>query len=267
MRFFCIILILSLPLTLFSLTKSELKYLEANAYMRSKQYEKALALYNDSIAAEADFLPAWQMKYVVYDKLGKKSDAEASFDKLLELKNKNMANSSLSAQYIKASGLANTGEYEKALAAFKTAFSRDLGRYTPLALFEMSDVLLFGLSRVEEARTGYEKSLKIDPINEFGWANMGYSQAQTGEYEQALSSFESAIKLNDKNAYYWQNKGVILMLLKRYDESVPALDKSLALNDKNPDVWSYKGQALDALGNKAEAQKCYAKEKALKNAK
>jgi tetratricopeptide (TPR) repeat protein len=258
---------LLLPVALFSLSKSELKYLEANAYMRSQQYEKALALYNDAISSETDYLPAWQMKYVIYDKLGKKADADASFNKMLELKNKNMANSRISAQYIKASGLANTGHYESSLAAFKEAFKNDLGRYTPLALFEMSDVLLFGLSRFGEAETGYEKSLKIDPINEFGWANMGYAQAKLGGLEKALSSFESAIKLNDKNPYYWQNEGVLLISLKRYDESIAALDRCIALNDKNPDIWSYKGQALEALNKKDEAAKCFAKEKELRGTK
>jgi tetratricopeptide (TPR) repeat protein len=267
MRFICIILIALLPIPLFSLSKSELKYLEANGYMRNKQYDKALALYNDSISAEAEFLPALQMKYVTLNKLGKKTDADAANKKLLAVKSKNAADSGLCADYLIASELANTGESEKALTAFKKAFDKNIERYTPLALYEMGDVLLFGLSRFEEAETGFEKSLKIDPINEFAWFNMGYSQAQTGKYQDALASFDSAIKLDDRNAFYWQNKGVVLIVLKRYDESITALNRCLALNSSNPDAWSYKGQAYEALGNKTEAQKCYAKEKTLRGSK
>jgi tetratricopeptide (TPR) repeat protein len=265
MRFvIAVLLVLSCAAGVWGLTTAETKYLEGNAFLQSKDYANAVVRYDEALKADADFIPAWQMKMAALDKLGKKTEADACLDKVLQLKQKAGKDGITIGMYMRAAGLANIGEYEKSIAAFDTVLAKDLGRYRVLALTEKAEALLYGLGRKEEAVACYEKALALDKENKTAWYSKGYAEGGLKKFEAALASFSNALKMDDQDPGLWLNQALMFASLKRYPEALVSFDRSLKLDDRNAQAWNFKGKVLEAMGKKDEAALCYDKANKLK---
>jgi tetratricopeptide (TPR) repeat protein len=263
-RMIVLLLLIACAANLHALTTAEVRYLEGNAFLQSKDYANAVARYDEALKADADFIPAWQMKMAALDKVGKKAEADACLDQVLRLKRKAGKDGITIGMYLRAAGLANIGEYEKSIPAFDAALARDLGRYRVLALTEKAESLLYGLGRDGEAVAAYEQALALDRENKTAWFSKGYAESRLKKFEAALTSFTNALKLDDRDPGLWLNQGLMLATLKRFDEAVIAFDRSLKLDDRNAQAWNFKGKTLEALGKKDEAAVCYEQAKKLK---
>jgi len=128
------------------------------AYIRTKQYEKALVQLNIYLKADPGEVKALTNRGVVYMMLGKLEEAETDIDKALALNPRfGLALKARADLYI------SQNQHEKALETYKLALVSmpdDIGIWNLLAALQVQSGL------TDDAVKSYEKMIELDPKNE-----------------------------------------------------------------------------------------------------
>ncbi|AKB51048.1 TPR domain protein, putative component of TonB system [Methanosarcina barkeri str. Wiesmoor] len=122
---------------------------------------------------------------------------------------------------------------------------------------EVNDLMELG--RDEDALKVINKSIDIDPNNDYAWNIKGNVLYHLGRYDEALQAYDKAIAINPNYVDAWNSKGNALYRLGKYDEALQASNKAIAINPNYADAWNGKGNALYGLGRYDEALQAYDK--------
>jgi tetratricopeptide (TPR) repeat protein len=122
-------------------------------------------------------------------------------------------------------------------------------------------IALNSLKRYEEAIGCWDKALKINPENEYAWCGKGDALYFLKRYEETIECYDKALKINPKYGIAWNNKGYTLFLLKQYQEAIKCLDQALLLNSDDEYVWENKGLVYVKLQHIDQALECFQKAK------
>jgi len=82
----------------------------------------------------------------------------------------------------------------------------------------------------EKAIVCYNKSIDINPNNEFCWFWKGYYLSDIQQYKETVDCFDKAIELNPNNDSAWNNKGYALINIHQYKEAIICLNKAIEIN-------------------------------------
>jgi predicted O-linked N-acetylglucosamine transferase (SPINDLY family) len=74
------------------------------------------------------------------------------------------------------------------------------------------------------------KALALDPLNAAAHNDFGKAQSQLGRYEAAVAAYDKAATLAPDNAEFHTNRGNTLYELKRYEAAIASYDAAVALN-------------------------------------
>ena len=209
-----------------------LKRARANAWFhqglldsREGRFEDALADYEHAIAIASKFPHAWMNKGVSLIRLGRYEEALPAVNHALTLDPTDSLawnnKADLLCEYL--------NRYEEAVAVCDAARKKHIE--TP-GLYAIRADALHALGRDIEARTAYERVLKLRARDFLGWAARAQALAGVGRYQEALATFDKALALDADYPHprLWREKALALRALGRDDEALDAEAQADALD-------------------------------------
>ncbi|NMG09208.1 tetratricopeptide repeat protein [Brasilonema sp. UFV-L1] len=220
-----------------------------NLLAAAKEYEAAIASYDQALKFKPDDDSAWNNRGIALGNLGHNQEAVASFDQALKIKPDYD-----SAWNNRGVALSDLGRYEEAVASFDQALKikpdDDSAWYN-------RGVALQNLGRYEEAVASFDQALKIKPDDDSAWYNRGVALSDLGRYEEAVASFDQALKIKPDYDSAWNNRGIALGNLGHNQEAVASFDQALKFKPDKDSAWYNRGIALSDLGRYEEAVASY----------
>jgi tetratricopeptide (TPR) repeat protein len=220
-----------------------------NLLLAAKEYEAAVASYDQALKIKPDLHQAWNNRGIALLNLGRFEEAFASYDQALQFKpdyheawnNRGIA-------------LLNLGRFEEAVASYDQALKikPDLHQ-----AWYNRGVALRNLGRLEEAVASYDQALKIKPDLHQAWYNRGYALDDLGRLEEAVASYDQALKIKPDYHEAWYSRGYALDDLGRLEEAVASYDQALQFKPDYHEAWNGRGNALFNLGRLEEAVASY----------
>ena len=221
-----------------------------NLLSAAKEYEAAIASFDQALKIKPDYYQAWRNRGNALDDLGRLEEAVASFDQALKIKPDNYQ-----AWNNRGYALMNSGRLEEAVASFDQAL-----KFKPDAhkAWNNRGYALMNLGRLEEAVASFEQALKIKPDDHKAWYNRGIALFNLGRLEEAVASFEQALKIKPDCHEAWNNRGVLLCdFLKRPEEALASFEQALKIKPDCHEAWNNRGNALGNLRRLEEAVTSY----------
>jgi tetratricopeptide (TPR) repeat protein len=173
---------------------------------------------------------------VIQDKIGRATEALASYDEALALNPNNAHWWSY-----RGDALNKLGRHEEAVESCDKALKINPDYVG--ALVNLGNAL-DKLGRYEEAIESYDKALKIKPDYAEALYNRGSTLDELGRHEEAVESYEKALEIRPDYADAWHNHGLSLEELGRYSEAVKSYDRALKINPNDLDTVKNREDAI-----------------------
>ncbi|MEM7007825.1 MAG: tetratricopeptide repeat protein [Thermodesulfobacteriota bacterium] len=109
-----------------------------------------------------------------------------------------------------------------------------------------------------QAETYYRRAAEIAPSPQL-YNFLGNSLTYQGYYTQAIAQFQNALKLDPNYAAAYMNMGIALFYMNKLPESIAAEQKAISLNPNRPDAYYFIAQSYDRSKNTAQAITYYKK--------
>jgi tetratricopeptide (TPR) repeat protein len=175
-------------------------------FYSGKEYEEALAAFDQALKIKPDFHQAWYYRGSALWNLGRLEEAIASYDQALKFKpDYHLAWNN------RGYALKDLGRLEEAIASYDQAlkFKPDLHQ-----AWNNRGYALFNLGRLEEAIASYDQALKFKLDYHYAWYNRGIALKDLGRLEEAIASYDQALKIKPDKHKAWYNRGIALIKLR-----------------------------------------------------
>ena len=91
-------------------------------------------------------------------------------------------------------------------------------------------ITLLELHQHNQARTCFQRAVKLRPKDADGWNNLGASEYVAGSYQAAIRDYQRAVKLNKRAATFRSNLGTAYFEVKDYESAQKEFDVALSLD-------------------------------------
>jgi tetratricopeptide (TPR) repeat protein len=154
----------------------------------AKEYEAAIASYDQALKFKPDKHEAWNNRGIALGNLGRLEEEIASYDQALKFKPDDHQ-----AWNNRGIALGNLGRLEEAIAAYDQAL-----KFKPddHQAWNNRGIALGNLGRFEEAIAAYDQALKFKPDEPNNWYNKACAYALHGNIALAIENLQQAISLN-----------------------------------------------------------------------
>lgn len=160
---------------------------EAAGHLRKREFDAALPLLEQMLAARPDDVNAHYMKGLCHLQKGQTDLAVTSLERVIEL------SPGFAAAHLNlAVCYEQLGDKDKALASYDKTLALEPGN--PLALYN-AGVLHYNAGRVAEAVPYFEKGVAINPDDDRALEMVGYCELHASRYGEALQHLEQARSL------------------------------------------------------------------------
>lgn len=223
------------------------------AYSRSKQerWRAALSDLNRARRFSPGDANVAELRAVAFYMLGRKPQAVAEADRLVDLRPTNLRTLGQAADIY--DGCHDRQRLERVLTEM---------------LYVEGDMKILRQRAVVRGLSGnyqgslddFDEIIKREPDNAGVWADRGNTLLYMKRREEALASTQKAFELgatDSPTAHF--NKILILKKMGRYEESLQAAEESLALFPGQPDLLGLKGYALMSLNRYEESVQAFTK--------
>jgi tetratricopeptide (TPR) repeat protein len=237
--------------------KVELLLQQGDIFIASKDYESALASYDEALKFQPGDETVHRERGFVLLNVGRYEEALANFDKSIEIQPENDKT-----WLYRGYALGELGRYEEAFESFDNA--------TKIQPEDEQNWLYRGhalrsLGRSQEAIDSYKKALEINPESYSTLNALGFSFHKLSRYQEALEQYNRALQIRPDYYYAWVNRGNTLEKIKLYEEAIASFDRALEIEPDSNRVWRLRGSLLEDLGRYEEALKSYQKISELKS--
>lgn len=120
-----------------------------------------------------------------------------------------------------------------------------LQRYDLINMWNETDINALGCT--EEALDAYERSIQLDPNDDFVYHCKGDVLYDLERYEEALAAYDQAIRLDPNYASAYKGKAGALYELKCYKDALAAYNRAIRLNPHEADAYIGKGNTLKRI--------------------
>jgi tetratricopeptide (TPR) repeat protein len=231
--------------------KVELLLQQGNIFIASKDYESALASYDEALKFQPSNETVHRERGFVLLNLGRYEEALANFDQSIEIQPE-----CDKTWLYRGYALEKLGRYQEALASFDKA--TEIQPQDEQNWLYRGPVLRY-LGRSQEAIDSYKKALEINPESYSAWNSLGFSLHKLSRYEEAVEQYDKALQIRPNYYYAWVNRGNALEKMKLYEEAVSSFDRALEIQPDSNRVWRLRANLLEDLGRYEEALKSYRK--------
>ena len=152
--------------------------------------------------------------------------------------------------------LQDMGRIEEAMVHFDRAIELD-PRHS-MALFKKAEALL-ALNRVDEAHRWCRRAVKYGPEEAAPHHVMGLIHALRMDLEAAIAEFSESVRINPDNFRGYANMADPLIKTGRPKEALRCLDAALRINPEYAFAHCQRAVALNMLGRTGEAEKSWEK--------
>jgi tetratricopeptide (TPR) repeat protein len=214
-----------------------------------KEYEAAIASFDQALKIKPDYHQAWNLRGIALWNLGRLEEAIASFDQALKIKPDYH-----DAWNLRGIALDDLGRLEEAIASYDQALKIKPDYHDA---WNLRGIALWNLGRLEEAIASYDQALKIKPDYHQAWNNRGIALRNVGRLEEVIASYDQALKFKPDYHYAWNLRGIALWNVGRLEEAIASLDQALKIKPDDHYAWNNRGYALFNLGRLEEAISTY----------
>lgn len=251
---------------------AEKKKAEGNEFYKKKQYEQALALYQEAIDLNPNEINYYNNVAAVHFQ---KEDFESCVewcDKAIQKSKEGYYDYKKLAKSMarKANALAKQGKLEESLALFKDALLEDNDYSIKEQMKKVEAVKkeqerlaylspekgeehrvkgndFFQEGKFREAIAEYDEGLKRDPNNVKIYSNRCFAYIKVLDLANALKDADKCIEMDPKMVKAWVRKGNIHHLMKEYHKAISAYDSGLKLEPENADLKQGKMKTMMAI--------------------
>ena len=193
-----------------------------NLLYSGKEYEAAIASYDQALKIKPDKHNAWYYRGNALGNLGRLEEAIASFDQALKIKPDDHQ-----AWYYRGITLGKLGRLEEAIASFDQAL-----KIKPNDSYSWSSrgYALKKLRRFEEAIASLDKALEFKPDHDYTWINRGSALRNLGRLEEAIANLDKALEFRYDNYLSWYNKACYYALQGNIEQAIKTLQQAININ-------------------------------------
>lgn len=102
--------------------------------------------------------------------------------------------------------------------------------------------------KLDEAKSGFESVLALDPDNVTALVNLGAVGFRMEDYDAAELHLNRAVRLNPDAGAAWLTLGVLYLETERLDDALAALTRAVVLEPKNWRAHNYLGVTVGRKG-------------------
>jgi protein O-GlcNAc transferase len=113
--------------------------------------------------------------------------------------------------------------------------------------------------RLQDAKTAYQKLLRLYPTNSEVLGNLGTIIRREGKFEAAEQLLQRALRANPKNTSALATLSNLKINQKRYDEAIEFAEKSISINPSTPEPYVNIGVVLVNRGQLKLAERNFIK--------
>ena len=248
-------------------------WLLGQLYAEQKDWPQAQAAYRQALQIDPESIDAHAGLAQTCEALGQSAEAEAEYQRALELRRAALSQAAGSKQQPEEDralaqdrlGYAylNAGQYDQAIAAFEEALrlrpdEADFHRHLGNAYYWQGvEDGRHPSTQIDQAITEYETALRLAPGDALLLTALGSAYDEAGREEDALRAYEEAVRADpcDDSALY--------LLAIQYDElgrqadSEAALQRLVQLNPRHAAAWQALGTAAYMRDDYAAAAQAY----------
>lgn len=107
--------------------------------------------------------------------------------------------------------------------------------------------------KFQEAKSTYERVLRMQPDNFACLQLMGTLSAQTKNHKKAIEFLSKAIQINPNFGQCYYNRGLALQELQRFEEALIDYDKAISIKSDYAEAYANRGMVLQELRRFEEA--------------
>ncbi|MFB0564589.1 MAG: tetratricopeptide repeat protein [Candidatus Aminicenantaceae bacterium] len=204
----------------------KINYNLAEAYYKSKQYDKAAEAYNKLMQINPEQATTYYGKKVkMYDEAGMFDNAIEAAKQVCELNPESeLAVYNLGIMYSKQ------GKYNESIETFRHALT--IRPNYDLAYYNIG-LNYFNLKKFKEAVEAFEKFVAITPDNADAWYNIGVGYMQLKKFDKSLEPLRKSIELRPDYDYAHYNLAITYLNLQ---DSYSAREVYKTLLNINPEL-------------------------------
>ncbi|HVN04329.1 MAG TPA: tetratricopeptide repeat protein, partial [Bryobacteraceae bacterium] len=210
-----------------------------------KQYDAAIAKWNEALALSPDDAKALSNLGVVLETVGRAPEAMADYRKAIA------SESDYPNAYMNLGvALARAGKLDEGIPYLEKA-----AQLSPWDATVHSNLgaALTDSGRMDDAIIECEKALQLGPGDSQAYANLAIALAKAHRLDEAIVSFEKALTLDPDSSQIHANLAGALLEKGRLDDAIPHFEKALAANPDSVQLHFYLGRLLATRGRFAES--------------
>jgi tetratricopeptide (TPR) repeat protein len=146
--------------------------------------------------------------------------------------------------------LTEQGEYDEAIAAFRTAIQIEPGR--AVAHYNLG-VALFQQGKLDEAIATWRVATRLNPDDATAHSSLGIALATQGRWDEAIAERRAAIRLNPEDALARADLGRALVAQGQWDDAIAEFRAAIRLQPDYANAHYILGICLSTQGKLEEA--------------
>jgi len=232
-----------------ALDPATIYFYRGNAYGKKKEYDRAIADFNQALLLNPKYAKAFNNRGLVYSYKNEYDRAIADFNQALQLNPKN-------AEFFSNRGIAynNKKEYDRAIADSNQALQLNP---KDADAFNNRGTAYGKKKEYDRAIADFNQALQLHPKDAEIFSNRGIAYYYKKEYDRAIADYNQALKLNPKYADAFTNRANAYYDKKEYDRAIADYNQALLLNPKDAAAFYNRGIAYELKGDKVKAIESY----------
>ncbi|NJM73590.1 MAG: tetratricopeptide repeat protein, partial [Scytonema sp. RU_4_4] len=215
------------------------------AYYDLKKYQVALEDLNKVVQLSPKNAKAYNNRGVIRSDLGDKQAALSDINQAIQLDPK------LAIAYYNRGNLRDDlGDKKAALADYNQAIQLD-PKYA--SAYNNRGKIRSELGDKQAALADYNQAIQLDPKYADAYNKRGVIRAQSGDKQAALTDFNQIIQLNPKNATAYYNRGILRSELGDKQAALSDYNQAIQLDPKYASAYNNRGNIRYELGDKQAA--------------
>lgn len=212
--------------------EARLKKEEGNKLYQKKEFEQALAAYDEAIAIDPTNMTFWSNKAAVYFTQKKYDDCIAACNKAIEVGKENRASFEDRGKALTrcAKAYQKKGDLATAIEMCESAQLENFSKDTQRLMKTME------LEKKKKDAMDYQDEAKADEAKQ-----RGNDHFRAQEWPQAVKEYEEAVKRAPKNAAIRNNLSAALCKIMDFNGAKREVEKALEIDPKYVKAWARKG--------------------------
>ncbi len=233
-------------------TSVEIKYKFVHIYIEQGKPKKALTLLEEIPVWEENNPERYFLKGTALCQLGKLKEAEAQFDRAIEIS----VDDNFEALLNISIAFENVRHFELAVKYLLQAY-----RQQPENLSVLYDLGYFydRLHRFDESLKYYHRYLDLDPYSDNVWYNTGIVYHKLEQFEKAAEAYEFSIVINPDYASAYFNKASVWVNAGKFEMAIATYKEFLEVEPGNTQAYCYMGDCYEQMDRLDDALAAFQK--------